>query len=186
VPNFILSIINCGENPKNYLLDLMSLRIFGVTNINAEFNNRLQDYKGSESSTNLFALRLDFAMQDKPMAALASSGYSCFVCSLAPPFLASNITNLSISFSEELPSGESLNNLFTIDPQSYYSLPFKFLSIEEFEKSETNRQPDRIIFIFKDSLKKEYQGNFTVRLNADGKDFQMDSEIVHIKPASNN
>ena len=128
-------------------------------------------------------------MQDEPMAALASSGYSCFACSLAPPFLASNITNLSISFSEEfegIPSGESLNKLFFIDPQSYHSLPLKFLSFDDFEKSDTNRQPDRIIFVFKDYLKKEYQGNFTARLNADGKDFQMESEIVHIKPASNN
>jgi hypothetical protein len=182
-PNILTSCIDCGGPSKNYLKDMTSLTVVEFNSIEETFQNRIETSSGEEILAKYFALKLELEMTDKRNIAFKSAGYNCFACSLVPPFLASQISNVNIQFSQEFegaPSGANLKDLFVVDPMSNYYPPFHFLSIEKFELASNERPAEEINFVFKEELKRNYEGTFIVSLISEGKEFKKSTELVKI------
>ena len=176
--------MNCGSKSENYFNGVESLEVFSVSTLEEAYQNRYGSSLTSNQATNFFGLKLNVMMAEEKLLASNFSGYSCFACSLAPAYMASNIEGIRITFSESFldnESGDNLREYFVIDPFDSYTTPFQFMSLDRYERATgTNRTANQIYFLYNDSLKQNIEGIFTIDLVADGIPFKAESEFVTI------
>ncbi|MFT5886451.1 MAG: hypothetical protein ACI9IP_002918 [Arcticibacterium sp.] len=182
LPNLVWSCIDCGQTPKNFINGVQNLEVVSVSTLEETFQNRYGGPIDSNNPASLFALKLNVIMAEDRLQASNLSGYSCYACSLAPPYMASEIESIKITFSDsfnESPSGEDLRDYFVIDPLEAYTEPFQYKSLSTYERTKgRTRTADRILFLYNDSLKQNIEGIFTIDLVADGISYKAESESV--------